>query len=121
MFPKCFVYALFAATIVSALPQGDPQEGSTTTNTVTKNIHKCDVGQLTCCEQTAEAGSQGAQKITGLISGAVGDITGIVGLNCNAITGIGASVNSCSAQPVCCSKNNFHGTAVVGCSPVKVL
>ncbi|KAF4621002.1 hypothetical protein D9613_000974 [Agrocybe pediades] len=33
---------------------------------------------------------------------------------------LGVGGNSCSAQPVCCSQNNFNGLLAIGCNPINI-
>ncbi|TFK30181.1 hypothetical protein FA15DRAFT_201908 [Coprinopsis marcescibilis] len=46
----------------------------------------------------------------------------VLGLGCSSITGIGASGDACSAQPVCCHDNAFTaGVLRIGCIPLNIV
>ncbi|TFK73049.1 hydrophobin-251, partial [Pluteus cervinus] len=81
---------------------------------------QCDVGEVQCCNSVQEASDSGIQSLTGLLGVALGGITGQVGLSCSPITALGVAGNSCSAQPVCCTNNQFNGLVNLGCSPVNL-
>ncbi|KAF9064108.1 hypothetical protein BDP27DRAFT_1450935 [Rhodocollybia butyracea] len=74
-------------------------------------IHKCTTGSLQCCQQTQTA-SQAAnnaytKSLLGLIGVAVGDLTGVVGLDCSGVNVAGGG--TCTAQAVCCTNNAKGG------------
>ncbi|TFK37191.1 hypothetical protein BDQ12DRAFT_608162, partial [Crucibulum laeve] len=58
--------------------------------------------------------------LTGLAGAIVGPISGQVGATCSPVTVAGLAGNSCSAQTVCCSHNNFNGVVALGCTPINV-
>ncbi|KAF7761426.1 fungal hydrophobin [Agaricus bisporus var. burnettii] len=103
-----FVASAFALGAVAA-PGGEPAPSTGGQNS------QCDVGKIDCCESTQDAKSSAVQNLAGLLGIDLGGITGIVGVNCGILGG-----SSCSAQPVCCTGNSFHGLIVVGCSPINV-
>ncbi|KAJ3512705.1 hypothetical protein NLJ89_g3374 [Agrocybe chaxingu] len=82
--------------------------------------NQCNTGPIQCCNQTGTAKDTAIAKILGLLGVVVGDITAIVGVNCNPITVIGAGGNSCTAQPVCCTNNSFNGLIALGCIPINI-
>ncbi|KXN91884.1 Fruiting body protein SC3 [Leucoagaricus sp. SymC.cos] len=108
MFSKLPAILLAAVAIASAFP-GDPPAGGSTSNTWNKTEEKCNVGELDCCQSLQKPSSKPQQEALSLISATLGDINALIGLNCNPITGIGASITGCSAQPACCSKNSARG------------
>ncbi|KAF8995905.1 hydrophobin, partial [Cyathus striatus] len=81
---------------------------------------QCNNGTLTCCNSVQAADSPAAIAALKSVGAAVQGVTGQVGLTCSAPTVIGASGNSCSQQPVCCTNNNFNGVVAIGCTPVNV-
>ncbi|KAF8068960.1 hydrophobin [Lyophyllum atratum] len=88
--------------------------------------NQCNTGTIQCCNGVRKASDPGVLALLGLlgglggITGGLGGITGLVGLNCTPIPIIGAGGNSCNAQPVCCTGNNFSGLVVIGCSPINL-
>ncbi|KAJ3564671.1 hypothetical protein NP233_g8148 [Leucocoprinus birnbaumii] len=104
--------ALAAAT---ALPRGGGGGGS---NPIPAS--QCNTGPIQCCNSVQAANSNPVSSLLGLLGIAVGSVTGLVGLTCNPITVIGGGGNSCSAQPVCCTNNNFSGLIAIGCTPVNL-
>ncbi|KAF8165582.1 hydrophobin, partial [Crassisporium funariophilum] len=79
---------------------------------------QCNTGDLQCCDTVTTADSAAASKIIALLGIVVQDVTAAVGLTCSPISVIGVAGNSCSAQPVCCTDNSFHGLISLGCTPV---
>ena len=54
-----------------------------------------------------KANSASGNLLLGLLGIVLGDITGLIGLNCSPLTVIGVgSGNACSANAVCCTNNN---------------
>ncbi|KAF9047509.1 hydrophobin-251 [Panaeolus papilionaceus] len=82
--------------------------------------NSCNVGSLQCCNSVQSANDASIAGLVGLLSLLVGPITGQVGLTCSPITVVGTAGNSCSAQPVCCTNNNFNGVINLGCSPINL-
>lgn len=78
----------------------------------------CDVGTLQCCQSVQNVNSPEVQSLLGLLGIVAGDIKGQVGINCNPVSVIGVGGNSCTAQPACCTNNNFNGLVALNCKPV---
>ncbi|TRM65937.1 fungal hydrophobin-domain-containing protein [Schizophyllum amplum] len=88
----------------------------------TDGTGSCSTGPVQCCNKTTtvkDAASQGL--LGGLLGINIGDLTGLVGLQCSPITVIGVAGNSCSAQAVCCTNVSQNGLVNLGCTPVKLL
>ncbi|KIM39530.1 hypothetical protein M413DRAFT_415466 [Hebeloma cylindrosporum] len=100
-----FVLALPVLAAASVLPRTDGQ---------------CNTGSIQCCNSAVAATNPAASALLGLLGVVVGSVTGLVGLTCSPITAIGVGGNSCSAQPVCCTGNNFNGLVVLGCTPINL-
>ena len=84
----------------------------------------CTTGSIQCCQQTQSVSVQNHNRsraltfqlqansafvgiILGLLGIVLGDVTGLVGLDCSPISVIGVnSGNACSANTVCCENNN---------------
>ncbi|KAF8068980.1 hydrophobin-3 [Lyophyllum atratum] len=84
---------------------------------------QCNTGTIQCCNSVQSASNPVVGLLAGLLGVVLGPITGLVGLTCNPITVIGGGGNSCSAQPVCCTGNNFprqSGLLVLGCTPINI-
>ncbi|THV02182.1 fungal hydrophobin [Dendrothele bispora CBS 962.96] len=81
---------------------------------------QCNTGSIQCCNSVQSANTGLVQGLLGLLGVAVGSVTGQVGVTCSPISVIGAGGNSCSAQPVCCSNNNFNGVVALGCTPINI-
>ncbi|KAF8344928.1 hydrophobin-251 [Amanita rubescens] len=108
MFSKLAVVATVAFAIFAAAA---PTPGGS---------FNCSTGTQKCCNSVQDAKSpEAAGVIAGLLGVGVGQITGMVGLNCiDAIPILGGS--SCDNQAACCKGNNFNGAVVLGCTPINV-
>ncbi|KAI0371974.1 fungal hydrophobin [Pilatotrama ljubarskyi] len=81
----------------------------------------CSTGPIQCCQSTEQANSIEGSLILGLVGVVLGDVTGLIGLQCSPINVIGvASGSSCKAQAVCCQNNNVGGLISIGCVPVSL-
>ncbi|KAI0635193.1 fungal hydrophobin [Trametes polyzona] len=79
----------------------------------------CSTGAIQCCNSVTETNSASGNLLLGLLGIVLGDITGLLGLNCSPINVIGiGSGNACSANTVCCSNNNVGGLISIGCLPI---
>ncbi|KLO20323.1 fungal hydrophobin [Schizopora paradoxa] len=109
-----FGLRLFAALSVPLLALGTPTPQALGNS-------QCDTGSLRCCSQvtTPEAYGQTA-GLGSVITELLGSISGTIGVSCDSVNVIGASGNSCSAQPACCTGDTFNGLVTLGCSPVNV-
>ncbi|CAA7263937.1 unnamed protein product [Cyclocybe aegerita] len=81
---------------------------------------QCNTGNLQCCNTTGTAKDSAIAGLLALVGVVVQDITAIVGVNCSPISVIGVGGNSCTAQPVCCTNNQFNGVVALGCTPVNI-
>ena len=62
---------------------------------------------MQCCEEVVKADNPVAELILGLLGIVLGDITGLIGLQCSPLSVIGVgSGSACSANAVCCENNN---------------
>ncbi|KAF8895186.1 fungal hydrophobin-domain-containing protein [Infundibulicybe gibba] len=117
MFARTSTIALFAMIPLLAAATAVPR-----TTTPTTPASQCNTGDLQCCNSTQESSntSVGLTSLLGLLGVVIGDLTGQVGVTCSPVTLIGLAGNSCSAQPVCCSDNNFSGLVALGCTPINI-
>ncbi|KAF9002208.1 fungal hydrophobin-domain-containing protein [Cyathus striatus] len=99
-----FVFALPLLAAASAVPRTDSPQ--------------CNTGPVQCCNSLQSADSKEVTTLAGLLGIVLTGVTGLVGVNCSPISGVGVGGTSCNAQPVCCNGNNFNGVIVVGCSPI---
>ncbi|PPQ78229.1 hypothetical protein CVT25_015548 [Psilocybe cyanescens] len=106
---KLSVFSLALATLAAATPTRRNEPAS-----------QCNTGGLQCCNSVTSANSAAASSIIALLGIVVQDVTAAVGLNCSPISVIGIGSNSCTAQPVCCENNSFHGLIALGCTPVNI-
>ncbi|KIM46729.1 hypothetical protein M413DRAFT_23093 [Hebeloma cylindrosporum] len=100
-----FLFVALSLVNATAVPRGGGQ---------------CNTGPIQCCNQVDTAQNLGLTSALGLLGVVLGPVDALIGVSCSPITPIGASGNSCTAQPVCCTNNNFNGLIAVGCSPVNV-
>ncbi|KAJ8595471.1 fungal hydrophobin [Rhizopogon salebrosus TDB-379] len=78
---------------------------------------ECDTGTIQCCESSEtleEYNSSLLGIITGLLPIDLGLDT-IVGLTCIPIVG-----DSCTADPMCCTGNQYYGLVNVGCTSISL-
>ncbi|KAF8875135.1 fungal hydrophobin-domain-containing protein [Infundibulicybe gibba] len=117
MFARTSTIALIAMIPLLAAATAVPR-----TTTPTTPASQCNTGNLQCCNSTQESSNTNASltSILGLLGVVVGALTGQVGVSCSPVTLIGLAGNSCSAQPVCCSKNSFNGVVALGCTPINI-
>ncbi|PPR00087.1 hypothetical protein CVT24_008989 [Panaeolus cyanescens] len=80
----------------------------------------CNTGNIQCCNSTMENNSTSLSQLSSLLGIALPSIAGLLGLGCNPISILGLGGNSCSAQPVCCSNNQFTGLISLGCMPINI-
>ncbi|KAF5379142.1 hypothetical protein D9615_005968 [Tricholomella constricta] len=99
-----FVFALCASASVLPRTGGD----------------QCSTGAINCCNSVQSASNPAVSTLAGLLGVVLGPITGLVGLTCTPIDIIGVAGNSCTAQTVCCTGNNFNGLLVLGCTPINL-
>ncbi|KAF9461137.1 fungal hydrophobin-domain-containing protein [Collybia nuda] len=116
MFARTSVIAMLALPLLAAatvLPR---------TTTPTTPASQCNTGDLSCCNSTQESNALTGPvaALLALLGIDLGSITGIVGSTCSPLTIAGGGGSSCTAQPVRCSNNSFHGLVAVGCTPVNV-
>ncbi|KAF9465657.1 fungal hydrophobin-domain-containing protein [Collybia nuda] len=92
------------------------------TTTPTTPASQCNTSNISCCNSSQESSALTGPvaALLGLLGIDIGSITGIVGLTCSPLTIIGGGGSSCTAQPVCCSNNSFHGVVAIGCTPINV-
>ncbi|KAN0075528.1 Fungal hydrophobin domain containing protein [Tylopilus felleus] len=81
---------------------------------------QCSTGPVQCCDSTQESSATSLSELGGLLGLVLPSIEGLIGLDCSPITALGVSGNSCTAQAVCCSNNNFNGLINLGCSPINL-
>jgi len=81
---------------------------------------QCNGGSLLCCKSVGLASSSPASELLGLFGIIESSVSGLVGVTCTSITGIGASGTSCSEQQVCCTGNSFNGIIALGCTPINI-
>ncbi|KAF9442646.1 fungal hydrophobin [Macrolepiota fuliginosa MF-IS2] len=108
MFSKLAILAAATLAVVASAAPADPMQNS------------CNVGEMHCCNQMFDHTSESDATFLKFIGVAVSGVTGLVGVGCSPITAIGAGSNSCNAQPVCCTGNNFNGLVAIGCSPLNL-
>ncbi|KAF8980782.1 fungal hydrophobin-domain-containing protein [Cyathus striatus] len=104
------------AVIISALAVAAAALPQTT-------VSQCNTGDLQCCKsrQSVQSSSNpSVASLLGLLGAVVQGAAVQVGLTCSPISVIGVGGNSCTAQPVCCTGNNFNGLVALGCTPVNL-
>ncbi|KAI0808138.1 fungal hydrophobin-domain-containing protein [Fomes fomentarius] len=81
---------------------------------------KCSTGPVQCCNRVVDPSSQEHKNALSTLLGVpVGDVKGMVGLNCSPINVIGvASGNDCKTQTVCCNSSAKGGFVNIGCVPI---
>ncbi|KAN0075534.1 fungal hydrophobin [Tylopilus felleus] len=81
---------------------------------------QCNNGEIQCCNSTEESNDSTVSVLSALLGIALPNVAGLIGLDCDPITVIGAGGNSCTAQTVCCTNNNFNGVVNLGCSLINL-
>ncbi|KAF5354823.1 hypothetical protein D9756_005704 [Leucocoprinus leucothites] len=104
----------FAAALTLALP------AIAAATAIPRDGGSCNTGPIQCCNQVQAASSQNVNLLQGLLGIVLGPIEGLIGLNCSPLNVLGVGGNSCSAQPVCCTNNQFNGLINLGCSPINI-
>ncbi|KAF9007121.1 hypothetical protein BDQ17DRAFT_1423197 [Cyathus striatus] len=106
---KLSLVTVTLATVVAAIPTGGG--------------NNCNIESQQCCDSVQQAGSYNTQSLQAL---------GLLGIPLVASTSLLAlpallsaflqfkAIPGSSAQPVCCSNNNFNGVVALGCTPINV-
>ncbi|KAI8970903.1 fungal hydrophobin-domain-containing protein [Trametes punicea] len=118
--PLAFIYFLLSLSILAvAMPGGTPTPTPTGSSGASGN--ECSTGAIQCCNSVESSNSASVSLLLGLLGIVLGDITGLVGLDCSPITVIGVGTgNACSANTVCCQNNNVGGLISIGCVPIEL-
>ncbi|KAF5310857.1 hypothetical protein D9619_007853 [Psilocybe cf. subviscida] len=108
-----FKLAALSTLAVATLAAATPTKRDSPTN-------QCNTGSIQCCNSIQPSNSAQATTLLGLVGAVVKDVTVKVGITCSPLSAIGIASNSCTAQPTCCTGNNFNGVIVIGCSPINI-
>ncbi|THV08311.1 fungal hydrophobin [Dendrothele bispora CBS 962.96] len=84
----------------------------------TEPASQCNTAPVQCCNSVQPAGSKAASSLLATVGVVIQDLTVPIGITCSPISVIGVGGDSCSANPVCCEDNSFHGLVAIGCVPV---
>ncbi|KIK80548.1 hypothetical protein PAXRUDRAFT_833459 [Paxillus rubicundulus Ve08.2h10] len=105
MFARLFAVASLAAlAIAGAVPTS-----------------QCNTGSMQCCNNVQSASSLNQLFSYFGVIDALAGVTGNVGTDCTPITVVGTGSGAdCTAQPVCCTDNQFNGLVNVGCTPINL-
>ncbi|KAH9896892.1 fungal hydrophobin-domain-containing protein [Cubamyces lactineus] len=110
-----FYFVLSLSILAVAMPGGSPTSAPSSSPTGSS----CSTGPIQCCNSVESADSVAGSLLLGLLGIVLGDITGLIGLECSPLTVIGVgSGNACSANAVCCTNNNVGGLISIGCVPI---
>ncbi|KAI0646332.1 fungal hydrophobin [Trametes meyenii] len=105
-----FYFVLSLSLLAAAMPGGSPPGAGS-----------CSTGPVQCCNSAVEANSASGNLLLGLLGIVLGDLTGLIGLNCSPLSVIGVgSGNACSSNVVCCTNNNVGGLISIGCAPISL-
>ncbi|KAF9562989.1 fungal hydrophobin [Agrocybe pediades] len=80
----------------------------------------CNTGSTLYCNTTQQSSTTAISQLAGLLGITLSALPVLVGVNCSPLNILGVGGNSCSAQPVCCSQNNFNGLLAIGCNPINI-
>ncbi|KAF9457569.1 fungal hydrophobin-domain-containing protein [Collybia nuda] len=107
------VLALPLLTAATVLPR---------TTTPTTPASQCNVSNLKCCNSTQESDAllPPVTTLLGLLGINLSDLTALVGVTCGGLNILSLGVSDCTAQPVCCSNNNFSGIVALGCTLINL-
>ncbi|KAF9463412.1 fungal hydrophobin-domain-containing protein [Collybia nuda] len=121
--------ALFYSFFTFALLAAATNNPVTTTVTVTQPgptstpipADQCNTDGLQCCDSVQPADSAAVAILFGLLGIIRQGLATPIGISCTPIDvfGIGAG-GACTAQPVCCANNNFHGVVAIDCVPINI-
>ncbi|KAF8980781.1 fungal hydrophobin [Cyathus striatus] len=87
---------------------------------VSVQASQCNTGPVQCCNSVKSSDDKSVSGILAAVGAVVQGVVVQVGLDCSPISAIGVGANSCTAQPVCCTNNNFNGVVALGCTPINV-
>ncbi|KAI0777702.1 fungal hydrophobin, partial [Trametes elegans] len=108
MFSRVAAYTVLALPLLAAATPVELQARQT-----------CSTGAIQCCNSVTTSESASGNFLLGLLDIVLGDITGLIGLNCSPLSVIGVGTgNACSANTVCCTNNNVGGLISIGCLPI---
>ncbi|KAI0330322.1 fungal hydrophobin [Cubamyces sp. BRFM 1775] len=112
-----FYFVLSLSILAAAMPGGSPTSAPASTPTGSS----CSTGPVQCCNSVESSNSAAASLLLGLLGIVLGDITGLIGLDCSPINVVGVgSGNACSSNVVCCTNNNVGGLISIGCLPISL-
>ncbi|KAG9225827.1 hypothetical protein CCMSSC00406_0008355 [Pleurotus cornucopiae] len=109
-----FKQAILIATALATLAVATPTKMSRRTEPASS----CSTGSLNCCNSSGDATDTSITTLLAGIGLPIGSVTGLVGVTCSPITGIGLGSSGCSSEALCCSNNSFKGAVALGCIPV---
>ncbi|TBU46837.1 fungal hydrophobin [Dichomitus squalens] len=112
MFSKLAITAVLSALLAVATALPAPKDGD--------SGGKCNTGEIHCCNTVGRSDDSSFTKyLTPLVQEAIKDLTTVIGVDCDPITVIGATLaGTCTAQPVCCENKSLGGLVNIGCVPV---
>ncbi|KAF9267200.1 fungal hydrophobin, partial [Marasmius fiardii PR-910] len=97
------------------------QTAPPTSTTDTGDEWTCSTGPVQCCNSVEKGSHPAVLSQLGLLGVALDSLDLDVGLTCTPISLIGAAINSCKGQTVCCRDNSFNGVIAVGCNNIALL
>ncbi|KAF8993276.1 hydrophobin, partial [Cyathus striatus] len=89
-------------------------------NAVPRQTGQCNTGPVQCCNSVQSASDPTTASLLGLLGIVLSPITALIGFNCSPLSVAGIGGNSCTAQPVCCTNNQFNGLIALGCNPINI-
>ncbi|KAF9558277.1 fungal hydrophobin [Agrocybe pediades] len=112
---SALAFATLAAATVTPVRRDDAL-----VNRASIPASQCNTSDIQCCNSVQTADSDPVTALLGLLGIVLQDVTALVGLGCSPLSVIGIGGNSCTAQPVCCTNNSFHGLVAIGCTPINI-
>ncbi|KAF8063152.1 hydrophobin 2 [Lyophyllum atratum] len=121
MFSKLSLATVLASAFLAAATHTTTTVTTTPKPTSTTPASQCNTGSMQCCNSVQSSDSAGVAAIAALLGVVIQGVAVPVGLTCSPINAAGiGSGGACTAQPVCCSNNNFNGVIVIGCTPINI-
>ncbi|KAG6818493.1 hypothetical protein H0H93_015574 [Arthromyces matolae] len=81
---------------------------------------QCTTGHVQCCDSVQSSDQDAVTAIAKSLGIVLPNVAVQVGLTCSPISLLATGGTACTAQTVCCEKNDFDGFIAIGCNPINI-
>ncbi|KAF8063162.1 hydrophobin 2 [Lyophyllum atratum] len=113
--------AFLAFTFLAAATKPTTTVTTTPQPTGTQPASQCSTENLQCCETIQYSDSSAIAPLLYALNIVIEGVATPIGITCTPINVLGiGSGGACTAHPVCCQNNDFHGIVAIACVPINV-